>query len=108
MQLACIKPFGVLETRGFANGRQPNYLPARGRRLPWIGCESWKGTVWVPFRMLRERIPMLSAKTLDQFGARMRCENRRLKISTVEARPAPKPRIATATRQKTAAGERYR
>jgi hypothetical protein len=30
--------------------------------------------VWVPFRMLRERIPMLSAMTLDQLGARMRCD----------------------------------
>jgi len=28
----------------------------------------------VPFRMLRERIPMLSAMTLDQLGARMRCD----------------------------------
>ena len=28
---------------------------------------------WVPFRMLRERIPMLSAMTLDQLGARMKC-----------------------------------
>ena len=27
-----------------------------------------------PFRMLRERIPMLSAMTLDQLGARMRCD----------------------------------
>jgi hypothetical protein len=38
---------------------------------PWIGCECCKGTVWVPFRMLRERIPMLSAMTLDQLGARI-------------------------------------
>jgi hypothetical protein len=36
---------------------------------PWIGCECCKGTVWVPFKMLRERIPMLSAMTLDQLGA---------------------------------------
>jgi hypothetical protein len=28
----------------------------------------------VPFKMLRERIPMLSAMTLDQLGARMRCD----------------------------------
>jgi len=41
---------------------------------PWIGCECCKGTVWVPFRMLRERIPMLSAMTLDQLGAKMRCD----------------------------------
>jgi hypothetical protein len=30
--------------------------------------------VWVPFKMLRERLPMLSAITLDQFGAKMRCD----------------------------------
>jgi hypothetical protein len=41
---------------------------------PWIGCECCKGTVWVPFKMLRERIPMLSAMTLDQLGAKMRCD----------------------------------
>ncbi len=38
----------------------------------WIGCECCKGTVWVPFKMLRERIPMLSAMTLDQLGAKMK------------------------------------
>jgi hypothetical protein len=38
------------------------------------GCECCKGTVWVPFKMLRERIPMLSAMTLDQLGAKMRCD----------------------------------
>jgi len=32
---------------------------------PWIGCECCKGTVWVPFRMLRERIPMLSCSDLS-------------------------------------------
>jgi hypothetical protein len=37
---------------------------------PWIGCECCKGTVWV----LRERIPMLSAMTLHQLGAKMRCD----------------------------------
>src|SRR6266852_1801169 len=41
---------------------------------PWIGCECCKGTVWVPFKMLRERIPMLSAMTLDQLGAKMKCD----------------------------------
>src|SRR6266481_6430435 len=45
-------------------------LEAEG--YPWVGCECCKGTVWVPFQMLRERIPMLSAMTLDQLGARMR------------------------------------
>ena len=56
------------------HGRQPNYLPARGRGLSVDGCECCKGTVWVPFKMLRERLPMLSAMTLDQLGARMRCD----------------------------------
>ena len=44
---------------------------------PWIGCECCKGTVWVPFKMLRERLPMLSAVTLDQLGAKMRCDGKR-------------------------------
>jgi len=30
--------------------------------------------VGAPFRMLREHIPMLSAMTLDQLGAKMRCD----------------------------------
>ena len=41
---------------------------------PWIGCECCKGAVWVPFKMLRERIPMLSAMTFDQLGAKMKCD----------------------------------
>jgi hypothetical protein len=45
----------------------------RAEGYPWIGCECCKGTVWVPFKMLREQIPML-AMTLDQLGARMRCD----------------------------------
>ena len=50
-----------------ADNRTISQLEAEG--YPWIGCECCKGTVWVPFRMLRERIPMLSAMTLDQLGA---------------------------------------
>jgi hypothetical protein len=56
-----------------ADNRSISQLEAEG--YPWIGCECCKGTVWVPFRMLRERIPMLSAMTLDQLGARMRGHN---------------------------------
>jgi hypothetical protein len=55
-----------------ADTRTISQLEAEG--YPWIGCECCKGTVWVPFKMLRERIPMLSAMTLDQLGARMRCD----------------------------------
>src|SRR6266700_395266 len=51
------------------DNRTISQLEAEG--YPWIGCECCKGTVWVPFRMLRERIPMLSAKTLDQLGQLM-------------------------------------
>jgi len=48
-----------------ADTRTISQLEAEG--YPWIGCECCKGTVWgVPFKMLRERIPMLSAMTLDQ------------------------------------------
>jgi len=57
---------------GMADNRTISQLEAEG--YPWIGCECCKGTVWVPFRMLRERIPMLSAMMLDQLGARMRCD----------------------------------
>jgi hypothetical protein len=56
---------------GMADNRAISQLEAEG--YPWIGCECCKGTVWVPFRMLRERIPMLSAMTLDQLGAKMKC-----------------------------------
>ena len=53
-----------------ADNRTISQLEAEG--YPWIGCECCKGTVRVPFRVLGERIPMLSAMTLDQFGAKMR------------------------------------
>ena len=51
-----------------ADNRTSAQLEAEG--YSWIGCECCKGTVWVPFKMLRERIPTLSAMTLDQHGAR--------------------------------------
>jgi hypothetical protein len=43
-------------------------------RYDWIGCDCCKGTVWVPFRMIRAKLPMLSAMTLDELGAKMRCD----------------------------------
>jgi len=55
-----------------ADNRTISQLEAEG--YPLIGCECCKGTVWVPFKMLRERLPLLSAMTLDQFGAKMRCD----------------------------------
>src|SRR5258708_3233275 len=58
-----------------ADNRTISQLEAEG--YPWIGCECCKGTVWVPFKMLRERIPMLSAMTLDHLGAKMRCDRLR-------------------------------
>ena len=42
-------------------------------RYDWIGCECCKGTVSVR-GILREQIPMLSAMTLDELGAKMRCD----------------------------------
>jgi hypothetical protein len=33
-----------------------------------------QGTVRVPFRMIRVRLPMLSAMTLDEVGANLRCD----------------------------------
>jgi len=52
------------------DSRTISQLEAEG----YLGCECCKGTVWVPFKMLRERLPMLSAMTLDQLGAKMRCD----------------------------------
>lgn len=39
-----------------------------------IACECCKGTVWVPFRMIREREPLLSGLTLNEVGGKMRCD----------------------------------
>lgn len=56
-----------------ANSRTISQLEGEG--YPWIGCECCcKGTVWVPFAMLRKKVPMLSAMTLDELGARMKCD----------------------------------
>jgi hypothetical protein len=46
--------------------RTISQLEAEG--YPWIGCECCKGTVWVPFKMIRQKIPGLSAWTLDELG----------------------------------------
>jgi len=35
--------------------RTISQLEAEG--YPWIGCECCKGTVWVPFKMIRQKIP---------------------------------------------------
>jgi hypothetical protein len=51
--------------------RTISQLEAEG--YPWIACECCKGTVWVPFRMIRQKIPGLSAWTLDELGAKMKC-----------------------------------
>ena len=40
----------------------------------WIAAECCKGTVWIPFKMIRQKTPLLSAMTLDQVGTRLRCE----------------------------------
>jgi hypothetical protein len=69
----CLTPSGILDYIGLSVPHGTiSQLEAEG--YPWISCECCKGTVWVPFRMLRERIPMLSAMTLDQLGARMKCD----------------------------------
>lgn len=39
-----------------------------------IAGECCKGTTWLPFLLLRRRIPHLDGMTLDQIGKRMRCE----------------------------------
>ena len=50
--------------------RTISQLEAEG--YPWIGCECCKGTVWVTFKMIRQKVPMLSSWTLDELGAKMR------------------------------------
>jgi hypothetical protein len=45
------------------DSRTISQLEAEG--YPWIACECCKGTVWVPFKMIRQQIPMLSSWTLD-------------------------------------------
>jgi hypothetical protein len=43
-----------------ADNRTISQLEAEG--YPWIGCECCKGTVWVPFRVLRQRIGLKAKK----------------------------------------------
>jgi hypothetical protein len=57
---------------GMTDTRTTWQLEAQG--YPWIGCECCKGTVWVPFKMIRQKIPMLSSWTLDELAARMKCD----------------------------------
>ena len=52
--------------------RTISQLEAEG--YPWIGCECCKGTVWVPFNMIREKIPALSSWSLDDLGAKLKCD----------------------------------
>jgi hypothetical protein len=52
--------------------RTISQLEAEG--YPWIGCECCKGTVWVLFNMIREKIPALSSWSLDELGAKMKCD----------------------------------
>ena len=40
----------------------------------WIGAECCNGTVWVPFKMIRAQLPTLSALTIDEVGAKLRCD----------------------------------
>jgi hypothetical protein len=67
--------------RVMPESRTISQLEAEG--YPWIGCECCKGTVWVPFKMLREHIPTLSAMTLDELGARMKWRSLRKPAASV-------------------------
>lgn len=40
----------------------------------WISAECCKGTTWVPFKMIRKQLPQLDAMTIDEVGAKLRCE----------------------------------
>jgi hypothetical protein len=46
------------------------------QRYDWIAAECCKGTVWVPFRMIRESHPRwpVSSMTVDEIGAKLRCD----------------------------------
>lgn len=44
-------------------------------RYFWIAATCCKGAVWVPLQMIRQQFPMLSAMTLDEVGAKLRCEH---------------------------------
>ena len=42
----------------------------------WIAAECCKGTVWMPFRLIRANHPRLplATMTLDQVGQKLRCD----------------------------------
>jgi hypothetical protein len=44
---------------------------ADNRTISQLAAEGYS---WVPFKMIREKLPMLSAMTLHQLGAKMRCD----------------------------------
>jgi len=46
-------------------------------RYDWIAAECCRGTVMVPFKLIRPRHPRwnLAAMTLDQVGEKLRCEH---------------------------------
>ena len=46
-------------------------------RYAWIAAECCKGTVWVPFRMIRAAHPdwPLATMTLDDIGQKLRCQH---------------------------------
>lgn len=58
--------------RAMPDSRTVSLLEARNYHH--IAAECCKGTVWVPFQMLRRKIPTLSAMTIDELGAKLRCD----------------------------------
>ena len=54
------------------HGRQPNYSQFEAEGYDRVRVLQGNGLG--PFKMIRERIPMLSAMTLDQLGAKMKCD----------------------------------
>jgi hypothetical protein len=54
--------------------RTISQLEAEG--YAWIGAVCCKGNAWVPFRMIRQKRPdlTLSAMTLDEVGAKLKCD----------------------------------
>lgn len=49
-------------------------IDLEAERYHHISAECCKGTTWVPFNLMRKRVKGLDTMTVDQIGAKMRCE----------------------------------
>jgi hypothetical protein len=63
------------------DNRTISQLEAEG--YDWIACVCCKGAVWAPFRIVRQKLPTVGSMTVDELGAKMRCEKCGLSAKTV-------------------------